>query len=881
MSLSAGTRLGAYEILQPLGAGGMGEVYRAWDPKLGRHVAIKVLAPHLASDRAALARFEREARAVAALSHPNILGIFDLGTENGTVFAVMELLEGETLRFRLGASLPAPATGGAPVAPEALNRLPIRKAIEYALQVAQGLAAAHDKGIVHRDLKPENVFITKDGRVKILDFGLAQVRPPASPETDATVLRSGAQTQPGTILGTVGYMSPEQVRGEATDHRSDIFSFGVLLYEMLAGRPAFHYESAVETMTAILKEEPPEIAPGTMAPALDRIVRRCIEKDPDERFQSARDLAFALGTLSGIPSGAPSGVQPIEASLRARPRVRRGALVAAGLAAVLFVVGLALGPFVSPWRPVAPIASFQRLTFARGTIRSARFTPDGQTIVYSAAWNGLPLRTFLTRPESPASSLLQVPEGQVLSVSSKGDVAVSVGHAYDGPWTAVGTLSSGPLLGGAVREMLQGVRAADWSPAGDSLVVVRRIGNRDRLEYPAGKVLVETTGYISHARVSPDGRHIAFLDHPVYGDNRGTVAVVQPGGQMATLTPEWPSEEGLAWSPDGREIWFTASRGGGDYALHGVDLRGHVRVIFSAPVHVVLHDTRRDGQVLLTQEVFVPQISVASPGSSEQREVSHFDVSTAADLSRDGRYLLVSHMGAGSGANYAVYLQKTDGSSPVRLGDGLGCALSPDGSWALALVRSPKSQVVLLPTAAGESRALPDGGLKQLTADWFPDGRRILTCGDKDGATRCYVQDLESGAMRVAGDEGMRLRLQRPRVSPDGRSFVAVGEDGRVSLFDLEGGQRRVLPGIDPGEVAIQWTSDGRAVYVQRPGGVPAKVYRVDLGTGERTLWKEIAPPDIAGIISKMEILVTPDGRSYATAFYRMLSSLYLARGLR
>src|SRR5438309_945267 len=283
MALSSGTKLGPYEIQSPLGAGGMGEVYRARDARLGRDVAIKVLPEALAKDADRLRRFEQEACTIAALNHPNILGIHDVGAHDGAPFLVSEFLEGQTLREKLES-----------------GPLPVRLAIEYALGIAQGLAAAHEKGIVHRDLKPENVFITRDGRVKVLDFGLAKLlRPEESHDTVATL--ASPATLPGTVMGTVGYMSPEQVKGGASDARSDIFSFGAVLYEMLSGRRAFKRDTAAETMTAILKEEPPEFGEtATPIPGgVERITRRCLEKSPEQRFQSAKDLAFALEALSG------------------------------------------------------------------------------------------------------------------------------------------------------------------------------------------------------------------------------------------------------------------------------------------------------------------------------------------------------------------------------------------------------------------------------------------------------------------------------------------------------------------------------------------------------------------------------------------------------
>ncbi len=322
MTLAAGTRLGPYEILSPLGAGGMGEVYRARDPKLQRDVAIKVLPESLALDRDAFARFESEALAVASLSHPNILSIFDFGTESGTAYAVMELLEGETLRDRLDAGRIAP-----------------KQAVDYGLQIVKGLSAAHEKGVVHRDLKPENLFVSRDGHVKILDFGLAKRVETAAPGSQTSAPTQSGRTEPGTVMGTAGYMSPEQVRGQPVDHRSDIFSFGAVLYEMLSGRRAFKKDTAIDTMAAIVRDEPPELSEsGRNVPiALDHVIRHCLEKDRENRFQSARDIAFALSEASG-PALATSGAQPAAPRTPA-PRSRRWIVPAAVAAVVALAAG--------------------------------------------------------------------------------------------------------------------------------------------------------------------------------------------------------------------------------------------------------------------------------------------------------------------------------------------------------------------------------------------------------------------------------------------------------------------------------------------------------------------------------------------------------------
>src|SRR5438132_3631766 len=513
--IATGTKLGRYEIRSQIGAGGMGEVYHAFDPKINREVAIKVLPAAFSADKDRLARFEQEAQAAGSLNHPNILSIYDVDTHGGTLFVVSELLEGETLHDRLNAAA-----------------LPSRKALDYALQIAKGLATAHERGIVHRDLKPENIFITNDGRVKILDFGLAKLteaRAGSGTETDTPTLK--VMTDPGTVIGTVEYMSPEQVRGRPVDHRSDIFSFGAVLYEMLSGKRAFRGESPVDTMSAILKEDPPELSTtdSSVAPGFGRVIRHCLEKNPEERFQSARDLAFNLETLSGTPSGPALSstnvvVTPIGPSRRIWPIVVGAVVfVVAATAVIAFIAGRRADSAAPP--------VYHKLTFRRGTIWSAKFAPDGQTVVYSAAWNGNLLDIFTTRPESTESHSLGIQNADVLAISSTGEMAILLNRRFQYHLISRGTLARVPLVGGAPRELLEDVEQADWSPDGANLAVVRWVEGRHRLEYPIGKVLYETSGYISHPRVSRTGDLVAFMDHQIEGDNRGWVAIVDLAGK--------------------------------------------------------------------------------------------------------------------------------------------------------------------------------------------------------------------------------------------------------------------------------------------------------------------------------------------------------------
>ncbi|MGE5275979.1 MAG: protein kinase domain-containing protein, partial [Acidobacteriota bacterium] len=449
MTLTAGTRLGPYEILAPIGAGGMGEVWRARDPRLGREVAIKVLPASFSADADRLRRFEQEARAAGILNHPNLTAVHDIGTHEGAPYVVQELLEGETLRQALA--------GG---------KLSARRAIDYAIPIARGLAAAHEKGIVHRDLKPENIFVTRDGRVKILDFGLAKLMA-ADGRPEATNLPTAtAGTEPGVLLGTLGYMSPEQVKGKPADARSDIFAFGAILYEMLSGQRAFHGDSAAETMSAILREEPPDLSVTNqnIPPGLERIVRHSIEKNPEQRFHSAHDLAFDLEMLSGI--SAPVRPAPPRRAVGTWLLPAAAAVVALAAIAGAYAIGQKKGKASRPGG-----VSFSQLTFRQQPIFNARFAADGKTVVYSAAVSGNTPEIFSLRPEYPGATPRGLQGAHLLSVSSRGELAVLAHARYLRHQLFEGTLARMPLEGGAPREILEHVREADWSPDGSDLAV--------------------------------------------------------------------------------------------------------------------------------------------------------------------------------------------------------------------------------------------------------------------------------------------------------------------------------------------------------------------------------------------------------------------------
>ncbi len=558
MNLAAGTKLGPYEIVSLLGAGGMGEVYRARDSRLKREVAVKVLPKALSLDADRLRRFEQEALATAALNHPNILAVFDIGTHDGSPYAVSELLEGETLRERLRSGAIAP-----------------RKTLDYALQIAHGLAAAHEKGIVHRDLKPENLFLTKDGRLKILDFGLAKLTQ-TDPGTHTSLPTMTHATEAGVVMGTAGYMSPEQVRGVAVDARSDIFAFGAILYEMISGKRAFHRETAADTMSAILKEEPADLSETNrnVSPALERIVHHCLEKNPEQRFHSASDIAFDLEHLSGS-TGASTRVTAVAG---AKPQGRLLAAIAGVIVVALAM--LALGWWIGRGRGAAPLADYKQITFRTGSIGNARFTPDG-SVVYSASWDGGDNQLYLARTDDPGSRELGMKGAELLAISKSGELAIRLNTARFSGYARVGTLARVPLSGGTPREVLENVQDADWAPNGDALAVVRFVPETShwRLEYPIGKVLFDGISWISEPKISPDGKWIAFGDHEnTGGDDEGSVAVIaadgSDNGKDKKLSSGWEAIEGIVWSPSGDEVWFCSSNTGSALNPQAVTLKG-------------------------------------------------------------------------------------------------------------------------------------------------------------------------------------------------------------------------------------------------------------------------------------------------------------------
>jgi eukaryotic-like serine/threonine-protein kinase len=856
MALNPGTKLGPYEIQSLVGAGGMGEVYRAHDARLDRIVAIKILPVSFSADPDRLQRFAQEARAAAALNHPNILSIFDIGDNRGAPYVVSELLEGETLR-------------------DCLNRGPmsVRKAIDYALQVARGLAAAHEKGIVHRDLKPENLFITNDGRVKILDFGLAKLtRPELARESgDAPTIQ--AVTEPGVVMGTVGYMSPEQVRGKDADARSDIFSFGAILYEMISGKRAFHGETAADTMSAILKEEPPELAETArnVPPALECIVRHCLEKNPAQRFHSISDVAFGLEVLTGISSTTTSGAQRV-----APVSERRGWLLSLGAAVALCFV-LAVVYLAGQHSAGMSIPHFHRLTFRRGTILSARFSPDGQTIIYGAALEGRPTELLTTRFDSTDSRSLGLEKTQLLSVSANGELAVSIDQRQFSPFTAAGTMGRVPLAGGAPREVAEEVSWADWTPDGSDLAVAKIAGRRIDLEFPVGKMIYQPRGWVSHVRFSPRGDLIAIEDHVPNGDD-GRVVILDRKGNIKVASSFFITVQGLAWSPDGKEVWFTASKEGASRALYAMNLSGKERLVLRVPGVLTLQDITRSGRALLTVESDHFGVLGFHEGDKNERDLSWFDWSLVGDLSPDGKNLIFFESGEGVGSNYSVFMRGMDGSPAVRLGTGEFPALSPDGKWVAAINLASPAQIELLPTGAGQPRVVTNDSLEHTRVRWVPSGRGIVfSASETNHAPRTYWMDLGSGKTRVVTPEGIVGLL----VSPDGNFVLARDSERKLWLYPIEGGDRQPFTTtLAPGDDVIDWEKDGKSILVLTPG-IPAKVVRVYLGSSKVEEVKSFSPSDPAGVVTVGGTRFSSDRKSYAYDYFRILSDLYVVDGLR
>ena len=865
MSLAAGTKLGPYEILSPLGAGGMGEVYRARDTRLGREVAVKVLPPDFAGDAQRRSRFEQEARAASALNHPNIVAVHDVGAAaDGHLFVAMELVDGKSLRELL--------EGG---------KLPISRCLDFGTQIAEGLARAHGAGIVHRDLKPENVMVTRDGFVKILDFGLAKIS--AGPRMDASNMPTAAPmpTDAGTVMGTVGYMSPEQAAGRVVDFRSDQFSLGTILYEMGTGKKPFQRDTAAQTMAAIIQEDPePITTANARVPApLRWIIDRCLAKEPDGRYASTTDLARELKSLRDHLSEATS------ASISAGVPAAKPRRAPVGAMAAVVVAAVAVAAFLSNritlrahTAAAAPV--FHRLTFGRGTIWGARFAPDGGTIVYSAAWNGEKPRLFTVREDNLFSAQLALPPSILFGMSSQSELALGRDPRFETTLLLSGTLARSPLSGGAPRDIEENVAFADWAPNGQSIAVSRDVGGRYAVFYPEDHLLYQGSGWISHLRFSPDGSQLAFLDHPPNGDSGDVIVVSSDGrGKPHTIASEFVSVQGLAWRPDGTEVWVTGTRTGISRALEAISLSGKERTVCRVPATFTLYDLLKDGRALIAEEDYRESLFAGGAGDAPARDLSALDWAGPGGLSPDGSLVSFDETGEGGGDNGVIYLRRMDGSPPVRLGSGTAGGFSPDGQW-VATTAFDGHSVTVYPTGAGKPRTFPVP-LRAGRPQWASGGREVQFRGvEKGHGPRMYALNLDSGELRPISEEGLLSATYIPS-SPDGQSVLALGKEPRPTILPVSGGAARPVAGAETGDFPAGWTADGRGIYVYRRGENPVRVFQIDLATGKRTLWRQISPPDPAGVTGIAPVMVSANGSTYVYGATRILSTLYFVEGLK
>jgi serine/threonine protein kinase len=814
MALTSGTKLGPYEIVAPLGAGGMGEVYRARDSRLGREVAIKVLPSSYCRDLDRLRRFEQEARAASALNHPNILSVYDLGTHEGAPYLVTELLDGATLRDRLRS-----------------GALPARKAVECAVQIAQGLSTAHDRGIVHRDLKPDNIFICRDGRVKILDFGLAKLTVPEAEDATVTVLRLANQTSAGVAMGTAGYMSPEQVRGEKADARSDIFSFGVVLYEMLSGNQAFAGPSPADRASAILKEDPPDLqAGGRNIPAsLDRIVRHCLEKNPEERFQSARDLAFHLESTSSVsePSAA------VLASLQERRPLRTLWLVLAFLA---LAIGGALwlrGKTQSGPKTV----KFLRLTDYVGLEESPSFSPDGKAVAFVCDSNETRQVWIRLLAGGPPLQITRGP-GAHLEPRWSQDSAAILYFTPPAEGNAQGALWEVSALGGAPRQLVYSISGADVSHDGKRLTFFRLNGRQIELvvsdrDGSNPRVVTQAVTSFSYRqpRWSPDDASIAYL-HSQENWADDIYLVPSAGGAPRRLTNEVTLMSGLAWSPDGSHLIYSTARGSTLLYLPTLHLwqisksGGASQQLTFGEAGDENPDVDRDGRIVVSRKRMqfdiwkFPVDGEAAENVRRAVRITHQtgQVQTPALDPADHELTYLSD----SGGHGNLWVLPLDGGDPRQI------TFETDPGLVMGVpIWSPQGNLITFATArlsadvrgVGYRLVQPDGsGLRMLVplgawATWSGDGKWLYYSESSP------IQ--ETGSFRlmkiaVGGGSPVIVRTdnaQGPAVAADGLSLYYV-----VPLQNLNGSREY--------ELRVARPEDGPSTLIARISGARVPIWQ-------------------------------------------------------
>lgn len=867
MSLQAGDSFGHFEILGPLGSGGMGEVYRARDPRLNRLLAIKVLSGETIREPDILRRFQHEAQIVSQLNHPAIVTVYEMALEPEPYIA-MEVIEGQPLREMLRS-----------------GALPLRRAIDLAWQIADGLACAHEAGVTHRDLKPENIMVTPDNRAKILDFGLAKLRPVDLTMSSQVATFAGGATHPGSILGTVGYMSPEQARGEEADSRSDQFAFGSILYEMVTASQAFARGSAIETLSAIIRDEPESIValnPRIPAP-LRWIIERCLEKTREGRYSSTRDLAREIANLkehfTEISSSGPSAVW----AGRRRPRPRSKRLQAAALAAGVLAVGLAAGWLLR--RPGNPVFRFERLTFRPGLVGAARFSPDGASVVYGGMWGDKPeAGTYLTLPNNPGiSKLIQAGKSLPMAFDETGSKLLMISGIRRGGFLPTGTLSWIPTLGGQSRPLLDNVAWADWAPAGHFLVVVVDKDDHCLLETLNGDgsvraVLEKSAGAFSNPRISPDEQSVAYIYHPSVLDEAGMVRLASlKENRVETLTPTYADINGLAWRAHPREIWFTAAEQGVKAAIRYVSETRKTGVVFEAPGALSLCDLSSDGKSAIVEELRYPISMAVRQQSGDLRDLTWFQSSIVNDISPDGHQILFSEEGDETGTNTTLWTRSIDGGEPVRLGEADYGKFSPDGRWVAALTPSSAAGngLLLFPIGPGSLKRLASSGGTFRSVAFSGDGSFLLAG---------YSEKNDPEAIwRVSRDGKLERRLTPPGCSlpvpsPDGERFAAnCGGAREIQIFDFHSGSGKLAWHGGNGERSrpIAWSTDGQRIFAFTfPGAV---LISIPVGGGPAVELDRFLPAGSSELASVFNAASSRDARVHVWSVIRQESDLYLA----
>jgi serine/threonine protein kinase len=846
----------------------MGEVYVARDTRLDRRVAVKVLTPELALDAAHLARFAREAKAASSLNHPNIVGVLDVGSEGSTSYVTMELVEGKTLGELLYA-----------------GPLPTRRLLDLACQLAEGLAAAHEAGIVHRDLKPGNVMVTREGFVKILDFGLARATEESSAGGATSITETTPRTQTGEIVGTAGYMSPEQARGEKVDFRSDQFSFGSVVYEMATGRRAFRGNTRIDTLAAVLNHEPEPItrlSPGVPAP-LRWAIERCHAKAEAERYQSTRDLARELRAirdhLSEVSGG---GARPTEPPARVR-RMRLLAIAATAVATAAAYWALLVHP-----RSSRTGLDYRRLTFRNGVVTRALFMQGSNSILYTASWDGQAPRTYLTLAESKGTDRSLDAEAQLpMAFSQDGsEVLVLLGRSRPAI-NSFGTLAWWPALGGKSRPFLENAGWADWAKQGHFAVVVQDEGETRALQVRdrTGTIqrnLFRSPGAMSYVALSPDESEVAFIHHPSRSDDAGEVRIATLDGRSERrLTPVFERCVGLRWNPRTREIWFTASRADiYSTSLWAVTRKGEQRIVQSFPELYMLQDISESG--ILFVGASEDTTMVLQKGQAAPTDFSWLGSTFVADISPDGRSILFLD-GSPTAGTLGAWVRSIDGTEATRITDGDPGKFSPDGRWVVGTSRvvSGPSQLILVPAAGGKARTLTNSARAAHTEPSFLGSDWIVF-------NRAEGQKREVWRMKIDGTGAEALGISdcgAPVADPAGTRLLCIGRPkvNTLVVYPLAGPPRpagvRPLYSAPEGVSVIyaRWSAGGDRIFAVTGD---RRFLTLDASNGAPLAERPVSVREGIAGESLLGAACSPDGATQAYSVGFSSSRLYLGRNV-